>query len=416
MLNTLCSLMLFDDGQFTDTERQRIRVAALLHDLGHYPLSHAFEHAVVNHYSERAFLTTKGNTSNQSKPAFKHEALGREILENDPQIQEVLARHCISSEEIKAAFSSEQSDSLFTLVSSDLDCDRLDYLMRTSHHAGLPYGNIDVEYLASQATLDSNGQYCFTNKAKRAADHMLISRYFDYTQVVFHKTVVALELILEKLLQGLLEIDFFDCSGQTISGKIANGTWATIDDNWLVELFREFNTIDEFSEKHPILKRYAKSILSRNPPKLVVSAETVSERENVSSHRNRVKQVQDKVKEWAKSTDIPVDRWHIWDVALPLTSIGSKIRYQEGVNNNAAAEADQASLQLVRILKPASPAHSESIPLISCDGALTNSLSQRTFRCIRIYIEFCDYSGDIDEKRSVAYKIITDDLKDFGFE
>ena len=110
-----------------------------------------------------------------------------------------------------------------SLVSSDLDCDRLDYLLRTAHCAGLPYGKVDVEYITTQMAVDSDGFLCLTKKALRAVDNLLVSRYYDYTQVAFHKTVVALEEVLCNVIRELLSRRLLDCSGQAIARSVRAG-------------------------------------------------------------------------------------------------------------------------------------------------------------------------------------------------
>jgi uncharacterized protein len=199
--------------KFDVYEIQMYRLAGLLHDLGHYPFSHAMEYAALDYYKPRAFLTDapavaappdpvpaaamaaaparQAAAPEPLPPVYHHEQLGRAVLEYDQDIAKVLRKHEISSDDLKAVLSREKVGALTSLVSSDLDCDRLDYLLRTAHCAGLPYGQVDLEYITTQTCVDSEGYLCLTKKALRAADHLLVSRYYDYTQVAFHKTVVV---------------------------------------------------------------------------------------------------------------------------------------------------------------------------------------------------------------------------------
>src|SRR5262249_44580227 len=159
--------------------------------LGHYPFSHAMEHVVQDHYQEHALLEQPQQAAQEvgdqpaardpaAQPAaplqdqgerppvaFSHETLGRRIIELDAEIGAVLEQHRLSRDDLKAAFSRERPGSLVSLVSSDLDCDRLDYLMRTSRHAGLPYGRVDADYIIGQTCIDSHGLLCLSRKAMR---------------------------------------------------------------------------------------------------------------------------------------------------------------------------------------------------------------------------------------------------------
>lgn len=160
-----------------EAEWQRYRLAALLHDVGHYPFSHVIEHAMENVYGE---------------DRLAHEAVGGLVVEHDPEISEILKDANIRASSVSAIFQrryTSESIRYADIVSSGLDADRLDYLQRTAHHSGIPYGSIDFNYLISQVQMDQDGNIGFTDKARLAVDHFLLSRWFEYQQIIFHKTV-----------------------------------------------------------------------------------------------------------------------------------------------------------------------------------------------------------------------------------
>lgn len=110
----------------------------------------------------------------------EHESVGKEIVEQDPEIRSRLEAAGISPQRVYRIFTRESTEIFTNLVSSDLDADRIDYLLRTAHHTGLPYGSVDLDYLLSQMQLDEQDVLCIKPHAVRAADHFLLSRVFSY--------------------------------------------------------------------------------------------------------------------------------------------------------------------------------------------------------------------------------------------
>ena len=163
---------------------------------------------------------------------------------------------------------------LENLISSDLDADRIDYLLRTAHHSGLPYGSVDLDYIISQMRVDKDRKVCLTMKALRAADHMLLCRYFDYLQSTFHKTVRGIELVLEDVIMALLDSGLISCSRYDVTGMIRDGTWERFDESCLIEKIRGFNN----NTDDPETVAKTNSILKRWPPKLVWEDEFLASR------------------------------------------------------------------------------------------------------------------------------------------
>lgn len=383
-----------------DKDIQLYRLAGLLHDLGHYPFSHTLEHVVQDHYKEKAFLKPAADAAKEETElgadlpaALGHEMLGRHIIDLDPEINDVFKKHGISASDVKAVFSRETPGVLVSLVSSDLDCDRLDYLVRTARHAGLPYGVVDAEYIVGQTCVDGDGHLCLTDKALRAADHLLVSRYFDYTQVVFHKTVVALETVLSNVSAKLLEVGMLDLSAKHVDSMISDASFARLDDNYLIECLRELE--QSIGDKSDPLKVKLNSVLHRIPPKLVASSERIEDRDKVADHKNRVAQLRDKMDSWAKEFGIHRDLWHLWEISLPLTKIGSHVPLSTAVHGDIEEAAEQA----VRILTddPLDP-KARSKPLIEFDYALTKQLSNTRFYAVRVYVHLGDDARDLRKK------------------
>ncbi len=379
------------------------------------------EHVIEEHYSATLLKNVAGQEvadaignspgDDPPPPSFSHETLGRRIIEYDSELNEVLRKHGIPQEELKAAFSREQPEKLISLVSSDLDCDRIDYLMRTARHSGLPYGGVDAEYIIGQICVDSQGHICLTQKALRAADHLLISRYFDYTQVAFHKTVVAFEEVLKGVIQELLKRGNLDCSGTAIHKKILNNELATFDDHFMMGRLRHVLSNLNAPEDDP-LKMKINSVLNRRPPKLVAACERIRSRDQRRDHCNLVRQVKEKIGHWADQSDVPEMLWHVWDRHLPMTKIGSLVPVSVIEEDGFEEEAAQG----VRILTTdPNDENSHSRLLVDHEYALAKQLSVSNLYMIRVYVHLAGADAEVIRKRAEIKAQIHKDLPDFPF-
>ena len=100
---------------------------------------------------------------------------------------------------------SYRSKLLTQIISSDVDIDKMDYLLRDSKHTGVAYGIIDIERLVSTTTVDSNGDYAFLEKGLGALENLYLARLQMYKTDYYHKTVVAFELMLSEIYRELIE-------------------------------------------------------------------------------------------------------------------------------------------------------------------------------------------------------------------
>ena len=166
-----------------------VSAAALLHDIGHGPFSHAFEKVTQD----------------------KHEKRTREIvLDDSTDVHCVLKEHDPKLPALVADFferDAEASDSqipayFIHVVSSQMDADRFDYLLRDSYAAGVDYGEFDYRWLLTHIGVDKErSRLHLSNKALLAAEAYIFARYHMYKTVYFHKTTRAAEVMFKLLLR-----------------------------------------------------------------------------------------------------------------------------------------------------------------------------------------------------------------------
>ena len=158
--------------------------AALLHDLGHGPLSHTSE-VIFDH---------------------NHEKWSQILVKDYSPINSILKKYDKElPRQIGELFESKQlfSKPLKTLISSEIDCDRLDYLLRDSYNTGTNYGLVDLERIISALTFSPDGNIGIKPKGVIAIEHFLVLRNLMYRTIYNHRINEISTWILEKIISTI---------------------------------------------------------------------------------------------------------------------------------------------------------------------------------------------------------------------
>lgn len=197
--------------------KETFKLACLLHDIGHAPLSHSTE-SVMPQLSElkipKEFLSnldqTKDRQATHEDYTIKSIADSSfsesfKLVEEKFGVQRSCVADLIVGKTNRDAYFTVEGLNYFPilhqLVSSELDCDRMDYLLRDSYFCGVSYGSYDLDWLLDNLEACHIDNHVFLGISERAVvtfDDFLLSRYHMFIMVYFHYRSVCLEQLLFK--------------------------------------------------------------------------------------------------------------------------------------------------------------------------------------------------------------------------
>ena len=166
--------------------KTEILICALIHDIGHGPFSHT---------SEKIIDST-------------HEILSKKIIEGNSNINSILSSHKKDlPEKITDILRHSRSPKyLSQIISSYIDCDRLDYLHRDSYFVGVPYGLTGSERIIASLAIDKEKLVINESIGLDAVIHYLQARHSMYVQVYQHKKNLACDFLLKKIFKRVREV------------------------------------------------------------------------------------------------------------------------------------------------------------------------------------------------------------------
>lgn len=167
-----------NDPNWNKEERLLALCAALLHDIGHGPFSHSFE---------KVFQ-------------LDHEVYTRKIILGETVVNQVLRKVGDGfPEAVAAVIEKTYKDKLvISLISSQIDADRMDYLQRDAYYTGVSYGHFDMERIL-RVMRPVEDQVVIKSTGMHAVEDYIMSRYQMYWQVYFHPVTRSAEVILTKI-------------------------------------------------------------------------------------------------------------------------------------------------------------------------------------------------------------------------
>ncbi len=263
----------------TAQQQADLRLAALLHDIGHYPYSHLMEGIDKVELTEELVAPKKKVPLTNREPYPDHEQVGRVIVANQEDLLHALGGK-ERAERIGNLFSrtAAADPQLSKLIHSSLDMDRLDYLLRDARAAGVPYGEIDIAYLLNNTRISPKGMLGVEFKAMAAAEHFLLARQFMHRTVYYHKTTYAFEEACRQLLRRLRDENnaFIPMDGDAVLQKVASRDVLDFTDEYVNKLIRDAET----TSGDQVARTLAHCITTRRPPKLLAEVGGLQEKGN----------------------------------------------------------------------------------------------------------------------------------------
>jgi hypothetical protein len=209
----------FSSKEVRDNFRQIVRLAGLLHDVGHAPFSHCSEFAMPPLEELGIDVYDKDTLMRRGKKRASHEDytigiltktdLGRLLDVSFPftarHVAALISREVTVEDDFFVDQELDYRSVLSQLISSELDVDRLDYLVRDSYFSGAKYGQVDVNWLINNLTLYREGtsvSLAMNRRAIYAFDDFMVARYHMFVMVYFHHKSVAFEEMLKRYITG----------------------------------------------------------------------------------------------------------------------------------------------------------------------------------------------------------------------
>lgn len=170
-----------------DEVLQEVRLAGLLHDLGHGPFSHVFEESLIE------------------RRGWNHEDV-TEWLIRESEVGDLIEDGGISKDRIANLVRgrrTKKTDGVVSgIVAGQIDADKMDYLIRDSFYCGVNYGLIDIHRLISSIEITKSLEMQFDLAARGALEAFLVARYEMFLNVYYHKTVRSVEVMLIQLINA----------------------------------------------------------------------------------------------------------------------------------------------------------------------------------------------------------------------
>lgn len=174
--------------QIPEDAQTAVRIAALVHDIGHGPFSHVIESILGFHHEA---FTIEAVLSDKT-------AIGRLLNEYSPDLAADVASIIRGNYRHRA---------LSHLVSSQLDVDRMDYLLRDSLMTGAKYGIFDLEWIIKSIEINEEDDHLYVSAPGiYAVEDYLQARYYMYRQVYFHRTLRSAEAVLKVLVRRAFQL------------------------------------------------------------------------------------------------------------------------------------------------------------------------------------------------------------------
>lgn len=324
LMQQAIEILRFKGITINEEEEEALQIAILLHDIGHGPFSHAMEHSIVEGVS--------------------HECISLLFMKqmNAEFNQSLTLAIAIFQGTYHRKFMNQ-------LVSSQLDMDRLDYLKRDSFYTGVPEGNINSERIITMLNVVDD-HLVIEEKGIYSVEKFLVARRLMYWQVYLHKTGVAAEQLLIRVLKRAKELI---SRGENLSSSPALSyflnnkitldrfdtatleLFAKLDDYDIISAMKEWMDYDDF-----VLSSLCKMLLNRDLLKVKLKKKKINP-EKLKKHSAAL---QEKYNITEEEANYFVFSGEISNVAYSSQNDKIQILHRNGKISDVAKASDQLNL------------------------------------------------------------------------
>lgn len=387
--------------RLSSEQKENLRMAALLHDIGHYPYSHLMERIDKVRLTEEQVegaKTAKKTLDESGTPYPEHDLVGTFIVNEQKDLIEALggkerAGAIANLFGPKRPTGDKKSLQLSKLVHSSLDMDRLDYLLRDSMATGVPYGEIDINYLLNNLEISPSGMVGISEKAIPAAEQFLLARFFMHRAVYYHKTTFGLEEMCRQMLYRLRRLEKYKIpkNGEEVRKLVTSKDLGTFTDAYVDRIVQKAVNDDD-----TVIQTLAKAIQGRRPPKLLKEVHILVSSENRHEpHKGTIFKMncEHKLNKLAKTIKIPLELFILCETPpLRLEKRGPLIAAEEAMGANWREEEE-----LIKVFEGGAD---EPKSLVDIPYSLISKCAGLFFQSFRLYIV---YEGV--DKDAVVHKL-----------
>lgn len=415
------------EKNFLTGKRKVIRMAALLHDIGHYPLSHLIENVIKEDAKSRIPSTTisiENETSfetdinydeheihklnvqlhalrNPSGDFAHHERISNIVISRT-EIHDILLREFSENEinEIMQIISGAYPGPEKLIIHSELDADRFDYLLRDSQQTGVIYGLFDIDQIIRNLELyePEDNRLVVGEKGRNALEHYLLGRYFLYSSVLYHKTTVGFDLMVHSVYRGLIErklawsyLDLID----KFKNRELTKEFLEFTDSKFFSLLREIDTgkmqwdkTKTYDVNDDLFLDFVDRLLQRKPLKLFFEHKTLTNRDENSYCNLMEPAVKDRITALAGVEDY----WYIpFELGIPITEISPYISLCEKI------PPKYGDCGAIKILRTKEDGEKDVDFLVADKTSILHILGEYQLNIRRIYTKNEEYRNKLNE-------------------